>query len=351
VTLPPITFPPPRPAQSKSRQAVQALAGAVIGGGLALALGPFLLPHPIVVLLSWIPAVIVHELGHILCGRIAGYRLLVVWLGPMQFTRSGARWRARFSWRFLLRGATMSAPDRWRGDAAARREMLLFIAGGSLANFVVGVPLLFVPDVAMRIIGGMSIMAGALSWIPVRGSASDGTRLQMILANDVDAVERRRVFALALLSRRVPPPQWPTELILALESAAGKETASADAAAMAHYHALDRLDIAAAHGFLQRAINAARLPTQRAGLALEAAIFEATWRGDAENAQALLARAGRIGRDDAHGALLAQAAIERSRPLLERARAKAFSGDLMLRRTTLEELEKVCGPDIPVWPA
>lgn len=344
VTLPPITFPPALPPKSKSQQLISMLLGAVAGAVVAIFFLRFI-HYWGVVLLVWIPAVIIHEFGHAIGGRIAGYRLLMMWLGPLHLVREEERWRVGFSWRYFFRGATLSAPDRWNGDAAARRELFWYVAGGSLANYIAGVALLFVPNGAVRIIAAMSILAGILSWVP--SGASDGALLRQLFGSDADAIARRRMIVLGLLTRHVVPAEWPPELIQTLESESAKETTSLQVDVIAYLAALDRRDIATAQQFLQRAVNAAATPLQVAGLAMEAAIHEATWRGDADNATACLAKASSARKSDAHGALLAEAAIALARGdaaggrrLLDEARAKATEAETGLRRTTIAELER-----------
>lgn len=144
-------------------------------------------------------ALIVHELGHVLAGIFAGFRIVSCGIGV---TRPFARIRIAGVWfylgRPLLRGLTLALPRRLGPD---HKAMAILYAGGSSANLVTGI----VAWVGWRhladwtswrpfndwtfssVFMDVSLMMGIANLVPFyssrNGSASDGLTIVRNLRN------------------------------------------------------------------------------------------------------------------------------------------------------------------------
>jgi hypothetical protein len=144
-------------------------------------------------------AIIVHELGHVLAGILAGFRIVSSGIGV---TRPFARIRIAGVWFYLgrpvLRGFTLALPRRLGPD---RKALAILYAGGSLANLATGL----VAWVGWRhlvdwtswrpfddwtfssVFMDVSLMMGIANLVPFHssrvGSASDGLTILRSLRN------------------------------------------------------------------------------------------------------------------------------------------------------------------------
>jgi hypothetical protein len=357
--LPPLQFPQPiTVARDARRQLLQGLAGGLVGGGSTLiilflmkrsgrTLPPIHVWYFAVAVASWAISIVVHEAGHLLAGRLVGFRFLSLYLGPLRLSRESGSLRATWSAAYAMRGACVSVPVRWAGDASFRRSMIVFVAAGPLVNLALGAPAL-AGGIALRIFAIVSLLAGLLSLIPIRGGATDGTQLRRAIRFNERDRRESRVTVLASLAQTVAPPEWPAELVRNASDEASRDDVAAAAATLGYWSALHAGDLAGARTMLQRAIDTSTSARQSSGLALEAATFEGAWRRDAESARAWLGRASHTA-DDRHGRLVAEAAVSFAEDrrsemvsLLDRAAATdAPAVSVILRRPTVEHLRGV----------
>lgn len=139
--------------------------------------------------LSWLLAVLLHELGHTQMGRWQGFRFQWLTVGPFKWKKESGQ--LRFCWNTNLSmagGMVLSVPI---DDRNLRRRVMAFAAGGPVASLVWGVLVLYsfvllpssVRDqpfgLSLGLSGFASLLIAVLTLVPMRfrGSANDGARL------------------------------------------------------------------------------------------------------------------------------------------------------------------------------
>jgi hypothetical protein len=209
---------------------VFALIGAAFGAGIArlgIYTGKNLLPLraaldavntwdllllPVSVLL----VLAVHEAGHLFGGFLRGMRFLLYIVGPLQLTRTTSG--IRFNWVFNLGtfgGLAAAAPDPAR---PIRPQLLSLIAGGPLASLAlagIGMLLLFTADgrVAAHglFIGFVSALIFLVTALPSRagGFMSDGMQFIEVLRGGNAVLERQQITTVMAQSMAgVRPRDW-----------------------------------------------------------------------------------------------------------------------------------------------
>jgi hypothetical protein len=143
--------------------------------GLTLAGVGFVVTYPL--------AVAVHEAGHVLGGRLAGWPARFVRVGPVTLTRRQDGWALGWTWRAgWLTGRVESGPgpaDRWRPAvlllAGPAVNLGLGVAAAALA--IAGLPPWLRCGAALFAVH--SVCLGIWSVVPIRerGQATDGLRL------------------------------------------------------------------------------------------------------------------------------------------------------------------------------
>lgn len=306
----------------------------------------------------------VHELGHLGAGIRRGMRFLLLIVGPFQFTRTPDG--IRFDWVFnlgTLGGVAAATPDPGRPALPQLRALVL---GGPLASLALGLVaggggLLLEgrPGAYAFLIAVFSLVIAAITAIPMRagGFMSDGLQF-LELARGGESV-RARLALVSLVARSMAgtrPRELECEILERIDEFADRESLNV---LTAHYFALLR---AVDRGQVERAAASARVLGEhfdrypdgfRQALAVELAIFHALCRLDAAAAADWMARARGGVVDPSRRALaeaataaaqgrreLAAAAAARSRVALARA------SDAGMRRLTsdqLDALERACG--------
>lgn len=149
-------------------------------------LGPTLALLP----LAWLLAVALHELGHALAGRLQGFRLYWLAVGPLMWRRQPTG-RLRFAWNRSLNAAGGLAVSVPPDDRRLRQRFRVFVAGGPLGSLAWGGLALglyallppaaqsAVPAAGLALSGGISLLLFVITIVPFqsRGFASDGMRL------------------------------------------------------------------------------------------------------------------------------------------------------------------------------
>jgi hypothetical protein len=207
---------------------LQGLLGGLGGAAAMLVLGaarvhdasawPFLLFFPLL-----LAVVVLHEAGHLVGAACAGARILGASVGPLHVERR--RRGVRIRWRSGRRGtagAAIAIPDFSR---PVRRQMLLYVAAGPLANLLAAailVPLAWpVPQQAQTLaqaaglaFGVLNAAIGIANLVPRRRfTASDGWLLVHWWRQDAEVEAARRVLQAVDQSLRgmpasdVPPDQ------------------------------------------------------------------------------------------------------------------------------------------------
>jgi hypothetical protein len=272
-----------------------------------------------------------HEAGHLLGGRLAGFRFMLFIVGPLKIHRERDRIRLGLNRNAgLVGGLAACMPEDPRD---LRRRTLTMVAGGPLASLVTGafaLGLFFGLDlqslppesglaalygsVALLMYGGGSLTIGVVTLIPGRtsGFLTDGARILQLLRGGPRAERDVALMALIASSQAgLRPRDWDGAIVeqtLLLEDGSLFE---ALARMLVSARALDLGDPESARRHLERALALAGElpPTVRPGLLLEAAWFEAAIRGDAEAGRRWLEAAGEGALVQKHARLRAGAAV------------------------------------------
>lgn len=292
-------------------------------------------PEKLGLVLACLPVIFLflaaHEAGHLLGGRLAGFRFLLFIVGPLKIHRERDRIRLELNRSAGLAGGIAACVPEDARDL--RRRTLMMVAGGPLASLVTGafaLGLFFGLDlqglppesglaalygsVALLMFGGGSLGIGLVTLIPGRTSGfwTDGARILQLLRGGPQAERDVALMALIASSQAGRRPRdWDGALVeqaLSLEDASLFEVL---ARMLVSARDLDRDDFESARRHLERALSLAGElpPTVRPGLLLEAAWFEAAVRGDAGAARRWLDAAGEGALVQKHARLRAEAAV------------------------------------------
>jgi hypothetical protein len=267
----------------------------------------------LLVVLLYMLCVAVHELGHVLCGRLAEFRLLLYIVGPLRIDRTPTGMRVGFNRSVMLSGGLAALVPVGLHDL--RRRAIIMVAGGPLASLMLGAqflalyqatsPLLLRPEAAFAakllglsilVIGGASLLIGLLTLVPARsgGFYSDGARMLRLMRTGDDTEREVALLALTGLSMSgARPRDWDASLV---ERGAGIRDGGPFEVIGRQYafaYALDNGDVDAARTHLEDAlVRIEQLPAgARASLFLAGATFYALHDGDAMRARELLAQA------------------------------------------------------------
>lgn len=165
---------------------------------------------------SFLLVLAVHEAGHLLGGFLRGMRFLLYIVGPFQFSRTQSG--IRFNWLFNLGtfgGLAAATPDP---DRPLRPQMLSLIAGGPLASLMLAVLGFAVFAGLDSRIAAHALIIGLLSFfiflatsIPSRvgGFMSDGKQFLEVLRGGEAVMERQRFSTLMAQSMAgIRPRDW-----------------------------------------------------------------------------------------------------------------------------------------------
>ncbi len=376
--------PPPFPARKKTllRAAlvvVLPMLGGAVLGGLGARYVPGLIPDrrfsgaelaatAVVLAALLVGVVAIHEAGHLLGGRLAGFRALLFVVGPFRVERTGTGVRTSLNRSAAVAGGlAVSVPEDTHD---LRRRFLLMIAGGPAATLLTGIlalalrgPLGLAPvpadagfgralaAVALAAFGVASLFIAAATLVPARtgGFYSDGARILRLLRGGPDTEREVAILALMALSMAGRRPRgWDPALVALALGAADGTSFDVVGRQLAYAHALDRDEPAEARRQLEAALALEEVlpPVVRPGLLLMGAYFAAAHDGDAARARALFARAGTGLMVPPYVRLLAEAAVclaegdaRRAADLLERSEAQL--GGALDRGGAVADLERI----------
>jgi hypothetical protein len=240
-------------------------------------------------------AILVHELGHLLAGWIVGFHfnsIQVAWFSLM-FEYGKLTFRARRE-----PSAVGYAGIQIDRIYRLRRRLLFFVAGGptaSILSVVVTVVIVNVRDLHQSWLATpaasfafVSLLASLVSLLPLtrRGHWSDGARLEMLLTSRDKA---RRWFCLAALANEhrsgKPPRLWNANWAKAAVSIRDNSMDEFSGRWLSYISVSDRKEADGAAAHLERCLELVGLvgEAMRDILTLEAAIFQAWFRDNADN--------------------------------------------------------------------
>src|SRR5215469_6626353 len=173
-------------------------------------------------LVAFVVAVVVHQVGHLLAGRIAGFEAVKI-----SFRRFTLREKLEPT-DVLSLGLIVMRP---LGADRLRRRLTYLVAAGPLASLLVPVLLetglrleqiywgtiYFLVPAGVHLFSALSILLGVGSLLPdidASGNFSDGTRLLMLLKNDFRASRWLAILELQLgLASGQNPHEWREDLV------------------------------------------------------------------------------------------------------------------------------------------
>lgn len=230
----------------------------------------WLLPvYFVIVSLSLLLTVAIHELGHLLCAWHARYYIAMVWVGPFAWTCTHSGHRFRFMWKnaILFAGAVLGGP---LDNNHLRQRHGWVILGGLLANLLwflllsilrallPPMPELNWIQILLDIAALIAFLIFFTSLIPYRmaGVASDGWQLLSLWRNDSSVMPwlQSIVVGTQLLSG-IRPRELPTEHINQLLVEPTHNSSTVPMALLAFYRALDADDIKSAKDYLALALK------------------------------------------------------------------------------------------------
>ncbi|MEP3477960.1 MAG: hypothetical protein ABJZ55_01815 [Fuerstiella sp.] len=259
-------------------------------------------------------AILAHELGHVVGGKFAGLKFLLLVVGPLKVTRAskGLEWRVNRTVA-LMGGLACCVPTNPKQFLQALRWMII---GGPLASvllmivcyvgslYATDLPLsatwaLFAKSV-LKIIALISMMIAFITIYPGAGGGlkTDGRQFLELLKSNPSARRQNLVRLLVGQSLAgIRPAEWESDVVqelddayLELEDDKNHLPERITWSSLRSAIAVDRNEIPAAYKLIQFNLDHATLyPVFARGmLFLEAAQFEARIRNDAEAAEALI---------------------------------------------------------------
>ncbi|HXO37801.1 MAG TPA: M50 family metallopeptidase [Candidatus Acidoferrum sp.] len=161
-----------RPARKFLDTTIDSAFSGQWGGLVIAALLPF----------SLVGVIVIHEIGHLICGLSAGFRLIYIRFGPVRISPP-FRVSFKIEPRTGALGAVNMIPVR---SENLRSRAIFFVLGGPLANVLAGAIVLFLKPVGpAAVFAVLSVVIGIGNLVPFRRLAtfSDGKRGLMLLRN------------------------------------------------------------------------------------------------------------------------------------------------------------------------
>lgn len=236
--------------------------------------------------------IIVHELGHAVFGVLAGFRLLSLQVGSLQFSPP---FRLRWQTKLLLPGYSGMAvllPNRTQG---LRLRGIVMVLGGPLANLA-SAALFLLPQIGWfgGLFAALSMLLGVGNLVPFRkrAVASDGLRILMLLRNGAQGERWLAILQLVADLHSGTDPENLRSDFLALATAVQDDSLdTASAYGIAHAAAYYKHDDAEAARLLEVSLqhSGCQPPMMREAIFSDAANFQAKRRGRADLAKQWLA--------------------------------------------------------------
>lgn len=300
-------------------------------------------------------AILLHELGHVVGGKLAGMRFRFLAVGPLCVESEGERLRVRLNRSLALWGGIAGCtPENVGEPEDLRKQMLSMVTGGPLTSLLTAlVPLVWMSPftVMYSLMSGMIALATMLP-LEAGGFASDGKRVLNLLRRTEAGWLWIGVASLGTMAEVMRPRDWPRPLVDSTTRAATLQSMdSVMAKWLRHSYHYDREENDLARQWLEQALSEEKYmsPAARPILYLSAADFHARVTQDVTTAREYLEKAKAPGfmtdetRALTEAAVLllegkkdeARLAIERGRAMLKQLRGTAREAVVEL----IQELE------------
>jgi hypothetical protein len=284
-------------------------------------------------------AVVLHELGHVMGGLLAGSRFICLAAGPLRVVATANGMRIGWNRNLDLAGGMAATMPIDGGNL--RLRLMAAVGGGPLSSLLLGLAggglaVRLLPHAAdlgalaaMAGLAGLAIFLATISPQQSGGALSDGAQLLALLRGGPQMELHRLSLEIQAASLRgLRPRDWPVaRMAQAFASCEQQDDDWAQAGLLAYYHALDSGEAAAAGRILEQVLGGYEgySPGMRHSLALEAAFYQARHCQDPSLGRDWLQR-GREGLFGAHTRLRAEAAVHLAQGQPEWAAQKAREG-------------------------
>jgi hypothetical protein len=284
-------------------------------------------------------AVVLHELGHVIGGLMAGSRFICLAAGPLRVIATARGMRIGLNRNLDLTGgmaATLPMDGR-----NLRLRLMAAVGGGPLSSLLLGLAggglaIRLLPEApnlgalaAMAGLAGLAIFLATISPQQSGGAQSDGAQLLALLRGGRQMELHKLSLEIQAASLKgARPRDWDVaSLQQAFAQCVVRDDDWAQAGLLAYYHALDGGDAAEAGLFLEQVLGCYEgySPSMRHDLALEAAYYQARHCQDPIRGRDWLGR-GREGLFGPHTRLRAEAAVLVGEGQPERAAQRARDG-------------------------
>jgi len=258
---------------------------------------PVLLGLPVLLVL-----VTVHEFGHAIAAQLVGFHLQGMSIGPVAVSNEFGRWKVGLRRLHGVAGMITVTLDRVR---CVRHRYAWIILAGPLANVVTALAAflvdLFFPirespllHEALLTFAFLSFCVGIANLFPFHGKGfnSDGRTLQALLCSPEEARRLISLLALNCSIRRIPVKRWNQRWIRAAVALSDNSLLHLHASWHAYLSANARKQEQLAAQHLEDCLTLAGIAglQMRELLTLEAAVFTAWFRRDAEKAKTWMNR-------------------------------------------------------------
>ena len=251
---------------------------------------------PLSLFATWFVCVFIHECGHLIGGKLAGYRLEMFLVWPVLFLwKQGKRYFRILNRSDMAGFVTFQIPEL----ANFRARYAIFVAGGPIANLafagvaeVLSKPLhLPTLERILTTAAAASLGIGVLNLIPFRAGvhSTDGSKLLMLAFQPERMKRLQAVIQLRSLSLAgTSPKDWPETVVKqAISSGAENAPERYHLFLFGYVWAGAKDDTQLAAECLEQCLRSSKSAGRSARnfLAMEAAIFHAWYRRDAEKSR------------------------------------------------------------------
>ena len=266
-------------------------------GEIDFALPPWYGLIPLLILIGFL-TILIHELGHVVGGKLARFRFVMLIVGPFKVQQeSGKLILGLNKWLQMSGGLALSIPEDTRATAG---RLLLYIAGGPVASLlfalICGFSVYFLHDAggsvgagylvptllfACLFNGGIAIVT--LLPLPTSGFDNDGKQLLDILRGGKKANIKLLMHAVSAETiKGIRPREWTGDYLEEVMELTRDQRADRNlvvANLMGYYHYLDKSEVGRAGDCIKvLADNILDSPTYlQAGLWLEILFFQARY--------------------------------------------------------------------------